>query len=171
MAKQKSSYYYRAFAYGALGAFTMTILLVLMRWVGLTQFNLSVFLGSMLTGNISTSSWAMGFSWHILNGGIFGLVYAGLFKWTGSASAGKGTSFAFVHWLFFSVFMGVASSFHALIPAQIADPGYFALNYGVLTAITGLVLHLVFGFIVGNALEGSVFHGRKSSARIRPRQA
>ena len=156
MVDRKSSFYGRAFAYGVLGAFMMTVLLVLMRWAGLTQFNIAMLLGSMLSQDFSASAWVMGFAWHLVNGGIFGLIYGAIFKAVGQAGAGRGTLFGFVHWLAFSLVMALAPAIHPLVPSELAAPGFFAINYGVLTAVAGLALHLIFGYIVGNGLEGRV---------------
>ena len=165
MVAGRKSIYPRAFGYGVLGAFMMTVLLALVRWVGLTQFNISMFLGSMITQEFTATTWAIGFAWHLLNGGIFGMVYAGIFRATGSASAGKGTLFGFIHWLGFSLVMALSPNIHPLIPSEIVEPGYFAINYGVITAVGALALHLIFGYIVGNGLEGRVFARRGGGER------
>lgn len=118
-------------------------------------------LGSMLTQEFSASTWVVGFVWHLINGGIFGLVYGAVFKATGSASAGKGTVAGFVHWLAFSAVMALAPGIHPLIPSEIVEPGFFAINYGVITAVGALALHLIFGYVVGNALEGMIARNRR----------
>ena len=148
-------------AYGVLGAFIMSVLLVLMRWSGLTQFNISMFLGSMLTQEFTPSTWVVGFIWHLFNGGIFGLIYAGVFKGIGNANAGKGTLIGFVHWLIFSAIMAFSANIHPLIPSELEEPGFFAINYGAVTAIGALCLHLVFGYVIGNSLEGVIARNRK----------
>ena len=165
MVTQTKSIYARAFAYGVLGAFIMTVLLVLMRGRGLTQFNISMFLGSMLTQEFNPSTWVVGFIWHLLNGGIFGLVYAGVFKGIGNASAGRGTMLGFVHWLVFSAVLAFSADVHPLIPSELAEPGFFAINYGVITAVGTLALHLIFGYVVGNSLEGVIARNRRMERR------
>ncbi|MEX0799212.1 MAG: hypothetical protein WD025_07190 [Bacteriovoracaceae bacterium] len=161
MVTQTKSIYGRAFGYGILGAFIMTVLMALMRWVGMTTFNLPMFLGSMLTQEFNASTWVVGFIWHLINGGIFGLVYAAVFKGVGKASAGKGTLLGFVHWLVFSAAAAFSPGIHPLIPSEIVAPGFFVINYGVFTAVGGLALHLIYGYVVGNALEGMVARNRK----------
>ncbi len=93
------SIYIKGFLYGALGAFFIAALLAGMRWSGMTQFNISVFLGSMLTKEFTLTTWAVGAIWHLINGGIFGICYCWIFKRSGGASAGKGVMLGFVHWL------------------------------------------------------------------------
>lgn len=161
MVTQTKSVYGRAFAYGVLGTFIMTVLLVLMRWSGLTQFNISMFLGSMLTLEFNPSTWVAGFIWHLLNGGIFGLIYAAIFKGIGSASSGRGTMLGFVHWLVFSAVLAFSADIHPLIPSELPEPGFFAINYGAITAVGTLALHLVFGYVIGNSLEGVIARNRK----------
>lgn len=156
MADKNASIYGKAFGYGVLGAFMMTVLLALLRWTGLTEFNISMFLGSMISQDFTATSWVLGFAWHLINGGIFGLIYGAVFKAVGGAGAGRGTFFGFVHWLAFSAAMALAPGIHPLIPSEIAPPGFFAINYGVVTAVGALALHLIFGYIVGNGLEGRV---------------
>lgn len=153
--------YLKAFGYGVLGAFLMSALLALARWSGLTQFNLSMFLGSFITQEFTVGTWVLGFVWHLINGGVFAVAYCSIFKASGGATTGKGTLLGFVHWLIYSLIMAVSSDFHPLIPSEIVEPGFFAINFGAFTAISGLVLHLIFGYIIGNGLEGKVFTHRK----------
>lgn len=152
----KRSIYTKAFAYGVLGAFFISALLAGMRWTGLTQFNFSVFLGSMLTQEFSLTTWAIGAIWHLLNGGVFGLLYCWIFKRSAGAGAGRGVMLGFVNWLAFAVFMAFSPSIHPLIPSEITEPGFFAINYGGLTAVILFGLHLIFGYIIGNGLEGKL---------------
>ena len=161
MVTQTRSIYGRAFGYGVLGALLMTVLMALMRWVGLTAFNFPAFLGSMLTQDFSAATWVAGFVWHLINGGIFGLVYGAVFKATGRANAGRGTVIGFIHWLAFSAVMAFSPAIHPLIPSEIAEPGFFAINYGFLTAVGTLALHLIFGYVVGNSVEGMVARNKK----------
>lgn len=152
----KKSLYTKGFLYGVLGAFFISLILAGMRWTGLTQFSFFGFLGSMLTREFTLTSWAVGAIWHLLNGGIFGLIYCWIFKRGGGAGAGRGLMLGFAHWLAFSMIMAVSPSFHPLIPSEILEPGFFAINYGAMTAIIMLGLHLIFGYIVGNGLEGKL---------------
>lgn len=169
MAEKENSIYGRAFGYGVLGAFMMSVLLALARWVGLTEFNFPMFLGTMITHEFTATTFFLGLAWHLFNGGVFGVIYGGIFKASGEASAGRGTLLGFVHWLAFSLFMAGSPGFHPLIPSELVAPGFFAINYGVITAVSALCLHLIFGYIVGNGLEGKARANTKTRSRTRTR--
>lgn len=173
MDKFSKSYYLNAFGYGVLGSLFMSVLMALLRWSNLSEFNFSMFLGSALTQSFSAQSFFMGFIWHLINGGIFGTVYAGGFRWLDKrdygldkkARTGKGLVFGLVHWLLFSLVMALSPNLHPLIPSEIYPPGLFAINYGVITSLSALGLHLIFGYIVGNGMEGRSFDRKRPSFR------
>jgi hypothetical protein len=73
-----------AFFAGVLGAVTMSVLYWVFRAIGWSEMNLSMLLGSMLTGNTGAGTWVLGFMVHLALGGVFALAYAYAFHNAGN---------------------------------------------------------------------------------------
>jgi len=158
--QKKYGTYSSAFGAGIVGAVTMTILMVIARAMGLTTMNLEMMLGSMITSTFGTGTWVLGFAWHVINGGVFALIYAAGFKQYGKANVTLGAAFGFVHWIVAGIFMGLLPAMHPLIPVALSAPGYFAASTGVFNFFAELVMHLIYGGIVGAIYQDSADQGR-----------
>lgn len=146
--RNKKQFYFVSFGVGVLGAAAMSLLMALARGMGLTQMNLEMMLGTMLASP-SGGTRFLGFVWHLINGGIFALIYAAGFKALGRASASLGLGFGTIHWVVAGVFMGMVPLMHPMIPEMMAPPGYFGVNGGAFDFVAELMLHWVYGGIVG----------------------
>jgi hypothetical protein len=137
---------------GALGALAMTILMVIARALGMTTLNIEMALGSLLTQQIGAFSWILGLLMHVAIGGFLAQLYAFGFEFlTERANAWIGAGFSVVHSSFAGLLMFWLGSIHPLMRNNgvITAPGPFAIEYGTLTAVAFIALHLVYGAGVG----------------------
>ena len=148
--------YGRAFGAGVLGGLVMTILMALGRMMGMTTMNLEMALGSMLTQNLGSATWLMGFIMHLIISGLIALLYAAGFEYvTHRSNWLLGASFGAIHTVIAGVVMGMMGNIHPLMappppPAgYLMAPGFFAANFGMMTALAFIMLHLIYGAIVG----------------------
>lgn len=99
---------------------------------------------------------------HLINGIIFFVVYAALFKASGIGSnlAAWGVLFGLVHGVIAGLLFGLVPMMHprlaeepnANVPeGQVPAPGFFALNFGMMAAAAVLMVHIIFG-VVGTAV-------------------
>lgn len=154
----------RAFTAGVLGAAAMSVLLFIGRQVGM-DVSIESMMGTLFLPPGPTAFW-VGLAMHLMISGLIALVYAWAFETvTRRASAGLGAAFALVHVLIAGVVMGgMIPVVHPLIPEQMPGPGYFLSNHGSMGTAAFVVLHLVFGAIVGAMYAGYVRHGRLVAA-------
>jgi hypothetical protein len=144
--------YGKAFKAGMLGALAMTVLMVIARALGVTTLNLEMALGSLLTGQIGAGSWMLGLIMHLIVGGLLAQVYAFGFDFVAERSSGWiGAGFSLIHTSFAGVVLFLLGSIHPLMRNNgvLPAPGPFAINYGALTAVAFVALHLVYGAWVG----------------------
>jgi hypothetical protein len=149
--------YGKAFGAGVLGAVVMTVIMAMARAMGM-PVNLEMMLGTMMGGPPSAAKWVMGFIMHLMAGGIFALIYAVGFEYlTHRADWLVGVGFGAIHSLFAGLFMAMMPAMHPLIPEQMPAPGAFMANLGMMGVIAEIMLHLIYGAIVG-AMYGPVIH-------------
>lgn len=137
------------FVAGVVGAAVMTVLMALGRRMGL-PINLEMMMGSLLTGETGETTWLIGLLMHFVAGGIIGTIYAALIHGrTTSANTGAAVGIAAVHTLISGVAMGVVPLMHPLIPETMPAPGMFLVNLGAAAVIAFVLLHLLYGAVVG----------------------
>lgn len=120
--------------------------------------NLLYMLGTMVTRN-KGMAYIMGAIIHGAMGVIFALIHTGLYQSFGleSGLAGWGLVFGFAHWVIVGVGMGMVGSMHQLMRAGEMDaPGVFVVNYPMMTRGGFLMLHLLYGLLVGLFYEAFV---------------
>lgn len=135
------------------------------------KMNMFMLLGSMVLP-VGAGAFLMGAIVHAGMSAVFGLVHAAAFSILGidSDQAAWGLLFGAVHWAIVGMALGMLPLMHPrlrngprLIAAasgnagsgQLLDPpGFYALNYPMMTAMGFLMLHLLFGVLVG-ALYGN----------------
>ncbi len=94
---------------------------------------------------------------HLMISGLIALVYAyGFEHITHKAGWLTGAGFGVIHVLIAGVFMGMIGMIHRLMVASqpvpaghLLAPGFFAANFGMLTVGAFVMLHLLYGAIVG----------------------
>jgi hypothetical protein len=144
--------YGKAFKAGMLGALAMTVLMVIARGLGVTTLNIEMALGTLLTGQVSAGSWVLGLMMHLVVGGLLAQLYAFGFEYLAeSTSAWIGAGFSLIHVTFAGTFMILLGTLHPLMRnnGELLAPGPFAINYGAITAVAFIGLHLVYGAWVG----------------------
>lgn len=96
-------------------------------------------------------AYGLGLMMHASASAAFGLVYAGLFDALElEATAAWGLLFGLVHWMVAGMAMGMMPIMHPRIRSgQMSAPGVLVLSYPAMTAAGFLMLHLVYGVVVG----------------------
>lgn len=136
---------------GFVAGLAMTIVMALARGIGLTSLNLERGFGSLLLAQWGAGAWILGLIIHLAFSAIFALVYSVGFKRVGGAGWQIGAAFGVVHWVIIGFLAGLAPWVHPLMPNVMAPPGFFAVNSGVFGFFFLLLLHVMFGSIVGSA--------------------
>lgn len=144
--------------WGFVATVVLTTALVASQELRLTRVNLPYLLGMMLTPERSRAK-ALGTLIHLANGWAFSLLYVAAFEAWGKAGALRGMLVGFVHAAFVLVAgLPALPGFHPRMAhdawgptarRQLEPPGYLGLHYGVLTPVSVLLAHLLFGAILG----------------------
>jgi hypothetical protein len=120
------------------------------------KMNLFLMLGTMMLP-VGAAAIVMGAMVHAVMSVVFGLIHGAVFSAADidSAQAAWGLLFGLVHWAAVGMALGMLPLMHPRIrDGEIEAPGFYALSYPPMTAMGFLMLHLVFGVIVG-ALYGA----------------
>lgn len=162
-----------AIAAGLVGGAAMTAVLYMGMFMmpGQMKMNLLQMLGTMIF-RPGIRAYVAGAMIHAMMSAVFGLVHGAAFAAADitSAEPAWGLLFGFVHWAVVGMALGMMPIMHPrlrygglrLVPAApgnpggdlIDPPGPYALNYPPATAMGFLMLHLLFGVVVG-ALYGA----------------
>ena len=142
----------RAFLAGVAGGIVMSIGLAIGRAMGMPA-NLELMLGTMILPP-STSAFVVGLVMHLTIAGLIALIYAWGFETiTHGSSALIGAGFAIVNAIIGGLFMGLMPMMHPLIPEMMPAPGAFMSNMGMMGVMAEIVLHILYGAIVGAMYE------------------
>ena len=137
---------------GLIGGAAMGLLLYLGIWMAPAQMRMNLFLmlGTMVF-RPGAMAYGAGFMMHAVMSIVFGLIHAAAFVAFGlEANAAWGLGFGAVHWLVVGMGLGMIPIMHARMRSgDIARPGFFALSMGAMTAAGFLMLHLLYGVLVG----------------------
>ncbi|MCZ6545790.1 MAG: hypothetical protein O6913_08815 [Chloroflexi bacterium] len=115
------------------------------------KMNLFLMLGTMLLP-VGAAAILMGAIAHAGMSLIFGLIHGAIIAGVDieSAETAWGLLFGLVHWAVVGMALGLLPLVHPRIrDGQVAAPGFYALKFPPVTAIGFLMLHLLFGVIVG----------------------
>ena len=113
--------------------------------------NLFYMLGTMMT-RAKVAAYIVGAMMHVMMGIIFALIHTGVYQAFDLESnlAVWGLLFGFVHWLVVGMGMGMIGVMHPLMRSgEMQPPGLFVKNYPTMTVMGFLMLHLLFGLLVG----------------------
>lgn len=142
-----------AIAAGIVGTVAMTAML----YMGIAMMpkrmtmNLLYMLGTMMTRN-RTVAYLVGAMMHGVMGIVFALIHTGVYQAIGleSSLVAWGILFGFVHWLVVGMGLGMIGTVHPLMRAgQLQVPGAFAKNLPSMTVMGFLMVHLLYGLLVG----------------------
>ncbi len=142
-----------AVAAGAVATAVMTAMLYMGFFMMPRQMpmNLLYMLGTMVTTRTGPA-YMMGAMAHAMMGIVFALIYTGVFRAFDVEAdfAAWGLLFGLVHWAVVGVGMGMMGAMHPLMRrGEMAAPGPLVMNYPAMTVVGFLMLHLVFGVLVG----------------------
>jgi ABC-type polysaccharide/polyol phosphate export permease len=155
-----------ALAGGFVGTLVLTSGMRLATELRMTRIDLPFLLGTAFTSDRHRAA-ALGYLLHFVAGLIFAVAYYAIFQAIGESSWWLGAAFGFLH----AVFAGTALV-NILLPVVhpqmgtvdtaansspvLEPPGFLLLNYGTSTPLVMVVLHLIYGAIVGEftALSG-----------------
>lgn len=121
------------------------------------KMDLLKMLGTMMMP-VSGMTYGAGLLIHAMMSIIFGSLHAVFFLWLDidSSLALWGLLFGAVHWIMVGMAFGMMkSSVHRGIrDGAVQAPGFFGLNMGMMTAVGILMVHLLYGVLVGAFYEG-----------------
>ncbi|MDP0500573.1 MAG: hypothetical protein Q7P63_10780 [Verrucomicrobiota bacterium JB022] len=162
--------YGNAFFAGVVGALAFTLVVSLLRLIGL-PLNLGLTVGTLFGFEPEVAFWP-GFCIHLVAGGVFGLVYAAIFEYgSHRAGVGPGALIGAIHGVLSGLSMLAMPLIHPQMPDVLPAPGAFAINYGFWSAVVYFGMHVAFGAIVGH-LYRPVLHTRLSGLRhLNPSQS
>lgn len=156
-------HWWEALVAGFAATLVMTALMQMGAAMGMTRMNMAVMLGSMFRKD-AESARRLGMAVHLMNGLVFGLVYA-VAWWIFDPSVGDawwiGLLFGAVHSLVAMSMMPVMSSMHPRVAAATPESGSAAgdvvlpkfgfggTGFGAMTPFGILMGHLVFGLVWG----------------------
>lgn len=156
-----------AFDYAIIGGLVASLIMVVAmyagRIMGLSTDMIRV-LGLMAVSEDKPKAvYGMGFLIHFAMGALFGIAYAILFHAVAAVphsgiAAATGAIFGVLHGLSVGAVLGFMPQFHPRMgPGElVAEPGFFGRNVGVAMPVALVVLHVLYGAIVG-AVYGSAF--------------
>jgi len=146
----------RAFYAGINASFAMMVVLALLP-IRLLPQNLGLVLGSLVIREISLTAWAVGLVIHLALGGVVGLVYGAFFdRVLGRAGGVAGLLLGAAHCLIAGPLLGVLAHVHPLMPVPLAPPGVFFSGLGMLGVAMFVIIHLLYGLIVGGICADGV---------------
>jgi len=150
----------KAFLAGVVGGAVMSAIMLMARTLMGMDVKLELLLGTMIGLQPGQAAWIIGFVMHLMISGLIAIAYAWAFENVlPRANAGAGVLVSVVHILIAGVFMGLMPMMHPLVPEMMPGPGFFMLNLGVMGLVAFVMLHVIFGAIVG-AMYGPVLHPR-----------
>ena len=146
-----------AIAAGVLATVVMTAMLYMGMAVMPRQMpmNILYMLGTMMSRN-TMMAYVAGTMMHAMMGIAFALAHAGVFKALDLTSAlvAWGVLFGFVHYIIAGMGMGMIGTMHPLMRSgQMPAPGLFVTNLPNMTVMGFLMVHLVYGLVVGVLYE------------------
>jgi len=157
----------QAFVAGMIGGAAMLLLTWMARTVIGIPVDLEMMLGTMAT-DPSTTAWLIGFVIHLMVSGAIALLYAwGFENITHRSGWLMGGSFSIIHIVIAGVVFGLLPMIHPRMPSPISSPGAFMSNLGMIGTVAFVLIHVIYGVVVG-AMYGSVLHPRPSSTASRP---
>lgn len=148
-----------ALAGGFVGTLVLTTGMTAATALRLTRIDLPFLLGTAFTSD-RTRAKALGYALHFLAGLAFASLYYVVFRAIGEASWWLGALFGLVHGAFAgSALVNILLPLvHPRMGSTLSDarsqpllepPGFMLLNYGASTPAVALVLHVVYGTLVG----------------------
>jgi len=135
---------------GFLGAAAMTAVMLAARGLDLSGIDLELLLGSLVTSTLGFGPWFLGLGIHFMIGAGFGMVYAALMETFNKSGWRAGLAIACVHVLAAGLILPLIGAAHPLVrTGLLPSPGPFASGMGGAAVVLFVLLHLLYGVIVG----------------------
>jgi hypothetical protein len=148
--------------FGFVATVLLTGIMVASQLAGLSRMDLPMILGSMFVRGPDRAR-ALGFVIHLVNGQVFGLLYASAFHLIGRAEWWIGALFGMVHGVVaLTVVLPLLPGVHPRMASErsgpglhevLEPPGILGLNYGRETPAFTLAAHVVYGAVLGGFLN------------------
>jgi hypothetical protein len=114
--------------------------------------NLELLLGTVTGASPSTVTWIVGLIMHLIISGLIAPVYAVGFEYVVHRAGWLvGLALGIIHSLIGGAFLGLMPKMHPMVPEIMPAPGAFMSNLGMIGIVAFVVLHLIYGAIVGAA--------------------
>ncbi len=149
--------YGKAFVAGVVGGLVMGVIMMIAHSTGMTPLDMPMYQGSMMMGEVNPASWWLGMFSHLVISGLIAIVYAAGFVYLAKrADWIAGAAFGVIHWLVAGVFLAMMGGIHPLMQSgALEKPGIFAVNFGFVSIAAVLILHVIYGAIVGAIYSGA----------------
>ena len=144
--------------WGFLATVVLTTLLAGSQGLGYTRMSIPFMLGTMFTPDRDRAK-LIGFGFHLVNGWWIAAIYAALFHNLGVANGVLGAGAGLAHGLFVltavlpllpGLHPRMASEQRGPTPTRLLEPpGFLALHYGRRTPVIVLLVHVVYGAMLG----------------------
>jgi hypothetical protein len=148
--------------YGLVATTLLTTVLILLQLLGRTRLDLPLLLGTAFVADPDRAR-VVGFAVHLGFGQVFAAFYAAGFATLDRAEWWLGASFGLAHALVaITVLVPLLPAIHPRMASERAGPdstaaleppGRFAVNYGLATPLVTIAAHVVYGAVLGLALE------------------
>ncbi len=139
----------KAFFAGVVAGAAMSILMAAGRALAI-PLDVEMTLGTLFGLAPGAPAWMLGFVVHLFLSGLIALIYARGFE---SVARGPGwamgAAFSLLHVVLAGMAAGLMGLIHPLMPTPLDVPGLFAINLGVPAALLFIVMHVVYGTLVG----------------------
>jgi hypothetical protein len=162
--------FWPALAAGFVGGAVMTVVMTMMRKSGKTEMDMALLQGAMFTGDRDKAK-PLGLMMHlvVMSAVVIGSVYAALFALFDVDSSNAwwiGALFGVAHGLLAGVMMGMMPKMHPRMAESdetsghgrhessdgsllLKPPGVFAKNYGKVTPVGVVMVHVIYGLVTG----------------------
>jgi uncharacterized membrane protein YagU involved in acid resistance len=144
--------------WGFAATIVLTVAVVCAQSLGLTRIDIPFIIGTMFTADRDRAK-VIGLFVHLANGWIFAFVYAAYFQELHEATWVLGSFLGFLQGMFIVVVVlpilpGVhprmVSDFRGPEPTRLLEPpGFLAMNYGRMTPVVTVIVHVLYGLILG----------------------
>lgn len=145
----------RAFLAGVAGGAVMSLFMAIGRHEGI-DIEIENLFGALAGFPPSRARWVMGFVLHLGISGVLGLAYAAVFEISGIRAGFRlGVLISFFHVAAVGALLALVPPLRFVVPHALNSPGSFLANVDRTTMLAFVVLHAIFGAVVGQAYAPS----------------
>jgi hypothetical protein len=144
--------------WGFAATILLTSLTVAAQSLGLTRVDIPFIIGTMFTPDRDRAK-IVGLAVHLINGWIFAIVYALFFEKIGDATWWYGALMGGLQGIFIvavllpilpGIHPRMVSDFRGPEPTRLLEPpGFFVTNYGRITPLVLMLVHVLYGAMIG----------------------